>query len=419
MARSACLGRSRSVRSRERRCLGGRGTVAWLASLGVAMALRILVAVAGGLLYLGVLWSVLASLVVPRSHRSVLVHVVDRVVAAVYGLLTRPLGDWERHDRVLASQGAVEIAGLLLVWVVLVLLAFSALLAPVVPGPGAAVSEAAQALFTLGVKGGAPGWAVAVDAVAAFTGLVVVALQIAYLPTLYNAYNRRETQVTLLAAAAGLPPWGPEILARTRIGVVRSDLAPLYAEWERWAADVAESHSTYPVLLRFRSPQPYSSWLVGLVAVLDSAAMHLALDPSSAPMEARLCLRMGFTCLRELARAVGIDVDPDPRPDAPVELRFEEFTAGVERLAEVGFPMERAAPDAWPDFCGWRVNYEAAALALAWRLDVVPAPWTGARRRRLPEVPTRRVVNRTPAHPDGAAPDRSPGSGSTRDDGLQ
>jgi len=370
------------------------------------MALRVLVAVAGGALYLGVLWSVLASLVVPRSHRSVLVRTVDRAVAALYGLLTRPLGDWERHDRVLASEGAVEIAGVLALWVLLLLFGFSALLAPVVAGPGAAVAEAAQALFTLGVPGGAPGWAVGVDSVAAFSGLVVVALQIAYLPTLYNAYNRRETEVTLLAAAAGLPPWGPEILARTRVGVVRSDLAPLYADWERWAADVAESHATYPVLLRFRSPQPYSSWLVGLVAVLDSAAMHLALDPSSAPMEARLCLRMGFSCLRELAGAVGIAVDPDPRPDAAVALRFEEFTAGVERLAEVGFPMERSAEEAWADFCGWRVNYEAAALALAWRLDAVPAPWTGARRRRLPEVPTRRVVNRTPAHPDGAPPSR-------------
>ena len=121
--------------------------------------------------------------------------------------------------------------------------------------------------------------------VAAATGLVIVTLQIAYLPTLYAAFNRRETEVALLNARAGVPSWGPELLARTHYalgsGVSTIDTLPdLYAQWERWAADVAESHTTYLPLVRFRSPRPLSSWVTALLAVLDSAALFLALSPA-------------------------------------------------------------------------------------------------------------------------------------------
>jgi hypothetical protein len=83
--------------------------------------------------------------------------------------------------------------------------------------------------------------------------------------------------VALLNARAGVPSWGPELLARTRYalgsGTSTLDTMPgLYAAWERWAAGVTESHTTYLPLVRFRSPTPLSSWVTALLAVLDSAA---------------------------------------------------------------------------------------------------------------------------------------------------
>ena len=153
---------------------------------------------------------------------------------------------------------------------------------------------------------------------AAATGLVIVTLQIAYLPILYAAFNRRETEVALLNARAGVPSWGPELLARTHYalgsGVSTIDTLPdLYAQWERWAADVAESHTTYLPLVRFRSPRPLSSWVTALLAVLDSAALFLALSPKPAPVvPARLCLRSGFLCFRQIAQAMGIEVPDEP-----------------------------------------------------------------------------------------------------------
>ena len=207
-------------------------------------------------------------------------------------------------------------------------------------GFAAALRETGSSMFTLGFASTAGTAPTVVDVLAAATGLVVVALQIAYLPTLYSAFNRRETEVTLLTARAGTPPWGPELLVRTRYGVaVRSDDLPaFYNRWERWAADVAESHSNYPVLIRFRSPQALSSWLVGLLAVMDSAAMLLALCPSRDRIEPRRAIRMGFTALRQIGIGLGMAADPDPDPDAEIQLRFEDFAAAVEHAAPRRLP---------------------------------------------------------------------------------
>jgi hypothetical protein len=182
---------------------------------------------------------------------------------------------------------------------------------------------------------------------------------------------------------------------------VIEELTVIYQAWERWSADVAESHSSYPSLLRFRSPESHSSWVVSQLAVLDAAALHMAACPDSAPFTARLCVQMGFTCLRKLTRTLRIPVEEDPRPDDPVQLSWEEFTSGWERITSAGFPVERTAEDAWPHFRGWRINYEAAAYKLAAGLDAVPARWSGPRRHGWGPFEPRRLANRTPEHPDG------------------
>jgi hypothetical protein len=227
--------------------------------------------------------------------------------------------------------------------------------------------------------------------IASLTGIITVTLQIAYLPTLYSAFNRRETEVALLNARAGVPSWGPELLARTHYalgsGVSTIDTLPqLYADWERWAADVTESHTTYLPLVRFRSPRPLSSWVTALLAILDSAALMLALSPQQAPtVPARMCLRSGFLCFREIGRAMGFDIPDEPDPAGTISLTYHEFLDAIERMRKVDFPIERDPQDAWPDFVGWRLNYEQAAYMIAEAVDAVPALWSGP--RRLPGAP--------------------------------
>jgi hypothetical protein len=359
----------------------------------VPLAGRIVAAVAGGLLVLGALSSVTVTLIVSRPVNSRLTRSVDRMVDWSYEQVVSRVADYGRRDRMRATQAAAVLLTQLVTWLVVAYVGFALLLWPfAVRGVASAFVDAGSSLFTLGFAV-PPGTAPAVIVfLAAATGLLILALQIAYLPTLYAAFNRRETLVALLNERAGMPSWGPELLARTHYalgtGVSTLDTMPdLYAQWESWAADVAESHTTYPVLVRFRSPGALSSWVTALLAVLDSAALFLALSPGAAPVvPARLCLRGGFRCFHRVAQAIGFDVPDEPGPDAGTTVTYDEFLAAVNRMREVGFPIERDPAEAWPDFVGWRVNYEPAAYAVAASVYAVPALWSGPRRHAIAPI---------------------------------
>lgn len=353
--------------------------------------------------------SIFDALVVPRGTPARFALRVAQMVGAAVRFVARRFDAYERRDRVLTLHGPAALIAVLIAWLTLLLVGFALMfLAVGAGGAGDAFLASGSALFTLGFATQLdPGPAV-LTFIAAASGMVVVALQIAYLPTIYAAFNRRETLVTLLESRAGVPAWGPELLWRhQRVGLSES-LADLYAQWEVWAADVAETHTTYPVLAWFRSPHPYRSWVTALLAVLDSASMQLALAPAAAPSEARLCLRMGFTAVRDMARVLHIPHDPDPLPGSSIRLTFGEFEEAVEVLRDIGFPVERSAQEAWPDFRGWRVNYEAVMYALADLVVAPPALWSGVRRdiREGPMV-VRRPLDRTPTEPEGTKATRT------------
>src|SRR2546426_939169 len=304
-------------------------------------AIRMLASVVGVVLLIGTSISVLKTLVMPGGRIGRLYLTVGRLVDRVFRLAVHRMPSYERRDRVLAFEAPVVLAGLLISWLVAYLVGFGLVLWPVVGDLSAAVRESGSSLFTLGFASTNRGGPTAIDFMAGADGLIVVALQIAYLPTLYSAFNRRETEVTLVAVRAGLPAWGPELLARSRFTITTEELPNFYRQWERWGADVAESHSSYPILLRFRSPHPMASWLIALLAVMDSAALYSALAPGELPIEARLCLAMGIRCLRQLADTLGIPYEDDPHPDAGIALTREEYDDGIGRLESVGFRMER------------------------------------------------------------------------------
>lgn len=353
----------------------------------VPLAARWVAAACGIVLVLAGWQSVIGTLIVPRPVASWLTRGVDRVVLAVYRAVTMPVTGYVRRDRILATQAAAVLVGQLGAWLGVFLAGFTLILwAQQDRSITKALAEGGSSIFTLGFSEPTGTTPAVVVFIAAATGMVVIALQIGYLPTLYAAFNRRETQVALLASRAGVPSWGPELLARQFYalgsGTSTLDTMPdLYQQWERWAADVAESHTTYLPLVRFRSPLPYSSWIVALLSVLDSAALYLSLNPEEAPtVPARLCLRAGFGCLNRIARAMGMDVPQEANPEAGISLTYDDFLNAIARMNEVGFPMPRDPAEAWPDFVGWRVNYESAAYQIARAVDAVPGLWSGPRR---------------------------------------
>lgn len=326
--------------------------------------------------------SAVVTLVVPRGRIDRIAALNAAVVQRSLEALARLRRSYEHKDRVLALVGPLSLLSLLGLWLVLLLVGWALILHQVERGTFfEALRESGSSLFTLGFYSRASADATFVDFLAAGSGLLGVALAIAYLPVLYTAFSRRETLVTTLQSRAGAPAWGPEIIARHHLVGTMDDLPHFFSTWEMWAAEVAETHSSYPVLVSFRSPHPLRSWIVALLAVMDAAALYHATYGDEAPTQARMCIRMGFVCLRDIADTLGIPYDRDPDPDtSPLELTYETYLQGVGRLEEVGVPMKRTAEESWPHFRGWRVNYEALAYTLADRVSAPPAPWSGPRR---------------------------------------
>src|SRR5580698_789704 len=298
-------------------------------------------AVLGLAIVLSTLMSVVTSLVLPRRGSSRIQNYAGRGMIKLFSSVSHRFETYEARDRFLALQAPVYLIVILGVWLAALLFGFALLLWPFMRTGGLvhAITVSGSSLFTLGFaaqSGAAPRFLVFCAAAA---GLTIVALQIAYLPVLYGAFNRREVLVTMLDSRAGSPAWGPELLARSELVDNVQNLASLYQRWEEWAADVAETHASYPVLLWFRSPHPYRSWVIGLLAVMDAAAMQLATQPLVAPSEARAFLRMGYMCLRDLARVVGLPYDSDPMPEDPIQLTEESFQDALHHLSDVGWPM--------------------------------------------------------------------------------
>ena len=360
--------------------------------------------VIGIVIVAGTAWSVFTALVVPRVTSSRAMRGVARLLGGSVRRLSPHLRDYETRDRVMAVVGPAAMVILFIVWLGLLVVGFGLIIWWASGRPfGSALAISGSSVFTLGIATANAGGTKALEIIAAGTGLLVVALEIAYLPALYNAFSTRETEVTLLATRSGTPAWGPEILARHYILQSIDELPPLYAEWERWAAAVSESHTNYPALIWFRSPVSSRSWLLSLVAVMDSAALFHSVSPSQTPRQARLCLSMGTNCLRSMAGALKIPYNTDPIPTAGTRLTREEFTDGFARLQEVNFPLERDLEDSWRHFQGWRVNYESIVDVLTKLVMPPPAPWFLAR-PGLGHAEWPGVRNRTPDDPEGLQP---------------
>src|SRR5204862_4321793 len=175
------------------------------------------------------------------------------------------------------------------------------------------------------------GWTRAVVVLEAATGLGLVAVVIGYLPVLYQAFNRREVGVLLLDARAGSPPSGPELLYRMGSANARSSLSELFAEWERWAADVLETHLSYPLLAFFRSPHDNTSWVTALGSVLDAATLEITAVEVEADERARLLYGTGAHAVEDLFYYFRLT-------EREAVITRQEFESVLKDLESVGVP---------------------------------------------------------------------------------
>jgi len=346
--------------------------------------------------------SVLRTLVATRGLSSAIAFSAARTVRFILVTIARRTSDYYKRDWIQTWIAPLAIVAMLGTWLFLFLVGYALILnADASIGLGNAIREAGSSLFTLGFATTDRAQLTAVDFFAAATGPIVIGLMIGYLPSLYASYNRREVDVALLNARAGEPNWGPEVLFRHAVVDNLDQLPTLWQAWERWAADVAESHSAYQTLIFMRSARPQRNWLIALLSVMDSAALNMSLRPSDPQGAPRVAIRQGVECIRDLALAVNLPHDHDPSPDDDIDLTFEEFAEAIAGLEAVGYLVERTAEEAWPHFKGWRINYEQTVYQLAMLIDAVPAKWSGPRRPDTAVIPPLRPINRQPGGTSG------------------
>jgi hypothetical protein len=344
--------------------------------------------------------SLINTLVLPRSATSLIGRAVTRMVRNGMWLVSNRIQTYDVRDKILAYAGPAWLLAMLLTWLTMVWFAFALLMWPVIDASasfGTALELSGSSMFTLGFASPSGGVPLVLTLAAAASGIGVVSLMIAFLPTLYGAFNRREVLVTLLDALAGSPAWGPEVLARQELVDSVESLESLYTRWAEWSAEVSESHTSYRTLVWLRSPTPLRSWLTALLAMLDAAALQLSLNPLTAPPSARWLMRMGIVTLQTIAATLELPYTADPKPDDPIELTREDFDEGIAVLQRVGWKMERDLDDAWVHYRGWRVNYEQAAYSIAGLIDAPPAPWSGPRRLAGKVIPPARPPHREPS----------------------
>src|SRR6059058_2437740 len=208
--------------------------------------------------------------------------------------------------------------------------------------------------------------------IAGGTGLGTIALAISFLFSLYGSFQRREILIVTLDARAGAPPSGVNLLeTMAKLGMI-DDLPSFFGEWEKWAAEVLDSHLAYPVLAYFRSSHDNESWVSALGAVLDATTLVLTTVVDGPRGPAKMMFAMGTHLVEDLSRFFRIARDHDPGVE-----RYE-FDQARERLAAAGWAL-LGAEESWVAFSRLRTQYAVPLNNMAKWWAAPPTQWIGDR----------------------------------------
>src|SRR6266851_2527996 len=275
--------------------------------------MRSLAVVPGFVALFVVLWDAFETIVLPRrvTDKFFLTRLFYRSTWLPWRALSHLFRGPKQRELFLSVYGPLSLIFLLIVWATGLIAGFALLHwadASAFQTADGRVSLTADlylsgsTFFSLGLGGVAPhsAFARAMVVVEAGIGFGFLAMMISYLPVIYQAFSRREVTISLLDARAGSPPTAAELLCRLRQDHRMEALQQLLQEWERWSAELLESHLSYPMLAHFRSQHSNQSWLGALTTILDTSAFLLADLESPNRYQAQLTFAM--------ARHVAVDL---------------------------------------------------------------------------------------------------------------
>ncbi len=342
---------------------------------------NVLLFLLGFLIVFFTLRSAVRTFVLPRGIADPIARFSFQALRRLFNLWTHRARSYEERDRAMALYAPVALLTLLPVWLTLALLGFMAMYMAVGVEPWrAAFTLSGSSLLTLGYTPVTDLPTTILSFAEATIGLILVALLIAYLPAIYNAFSIREANVALLEVRAGTPPSAITLLARShRLGRL-DKLGELWVTWEEWFAQIEESHTSLASVAFLRSPSPDRSWITAAGTILDAAALVNSVVDIPHDTQADLCIRAGYVALRRISDFFRIPYHPEPRyPAQPISVSRLEFEAACAELALNGVPLKSDREQAWLDFAGWRVNYDTVLLALATLVVAPEAPWSSDR----------------------------------------
>jgi hypothetical protein len=353
----------------------------------IMLLLRITASLIGTFIVAGTLVSAIKTFVLPRGINVWLTAVIFRTISFFFRIRVKNATYAER-DRIMALFAPITLFVLPIVFLGLVLFGYMFLFwAAGMQSLYELFRLSGSSLLTLGFASVDNPVFKLLEFSEAMIGLVLVALLIAYLPTMYAAFSSREANVALLEGYAGSPPSALQFIARTYRTGELDNLREVWLSWQRWFAELEESHTSLAALAHFRSPNPGRSWVTAAGVVLDTAAFILSSVDVPFEPRAAFCIRSGFLALNQIADFFGIDHPTDPSPTDPISISRAEFEKTYNELQSQGVPLKADRDDAWRNFAGWRVNYDMVLLSLA-TLTMAPyAEWVSDRSavRQLPK----------------------------------
>jgi hypothetical protein len=218
---------------------------------------------------------------------------------------------------------------------------------------GRIVYHSGETFFTLGYGDIVPtsGGSRALSVIEAGMGFAFLGVVIGYIPVVYASFSRREIQISMLDARAGSPPSAAELLVRLAgrsedPGVEQKVLDEVLRDWERWAAELLESHISYPVLSFFRSQHSNQSWVGALTTMLDVTSLVLSGIEGVHPGQAKLTFAMARHAAVDLAQVVNARYDPgaaERLTEAELSALRGTLTAAGLRLRSDEYALEKLA----------------------------------------------------------------------------
>lgn len=344
----------------------------------------------GGALVLMMLVEIFVAFLLPRR--------VKRDPAIVRSVFNYAWLPWRRVARVLPPQAADTMLGIygpfglllnLVLWVATMMLGYACLqwadgshLGPM----QASVNFGNDLYFsaaTMTTDGPATliaqtPFARAIQVIDSGSGLAVLAIVIGYLPSLYQAFSRREATVSQLDARAGSPPSAGRLLLRTADGEGWPALNRYLGGWEQWVAELMETHLAYPVLAYFRSQHVNQNWLAAMCTVLDACAFTIAAAPEGSVDSSRFT----FAIARHAVADLSYSFHATPSPPSEERLPETDLMELIAALKKLGVELGAEPAVVRDRLTRTRAFYEPYVNALAERLELPLPPWIA------PESPT-------------------------------